>query len=52
VTYRDIAAGLTACLQLKEHQRAEYEQKITSLWDPSGQAMVTLSIRYWRACRL
>ncbi|KAF1776604.1 Pyridoxal phosphate-dependent transferase [Phytophthora cactorum] len=45
VTYGDIGAGLAACLQLREHQRQEYEQQITNLWDPSGHAMVTLSIR-------
>ncbi|KAF1793929.1 Pyridoxal phosphate-dependent transferase [Phytophthora cactorum] len=39
---RDIGAGLAACC---EHQRQEYEQQITNLWDPSGHAMVTLSIR-------
>lgn len=46
VTYRDIGAGLAACFQLKEHERDEYEHKITQRWDPSGHAMVTLSIRY------
>ncbi|TDH67122.1 hypothetical protein CCR75_004152 [Bremia lactucae] len=45
VTYSDIGAGLAACLQLQESQRFEYEHKITTLWDPSGHAMVTLSIR-------
>ncbi|ETL38650.1 hypothetical protein, variant 7 [Phytophthora nicotianae CJ01A1] len=45
VTYGDIGAGLAACLQLREHQRQEYEQNIANLWDPSGHAMVTLSIR-------
>ncbi|KAG6611886.1 uncharacterized protein IUM83_14205 [Phytophthora cinnamomi] len=38
VTYRDIGAGLAACLQLREQQRQDFEQKITSLWDPSGHA--------------
>ncbi|CAH0486102.1 unnamed protein product [Peronospora farinosa] len=45
VTYRDIGAGLAACLQLRERQRSEYEQKITKLWNSSGQTIVTLSIR-------
>ncbi|KAG7394247.1 hypothetical protein PHYBOEH_005446 [Phytophthora boehmeriae] len=45
VTYSDIGAGLAACLQLKEHRRDEMEHRITSLWDPNGQSMVTLSIR-------
>ncbi|KAL8008916.1 putative degT/DnrJ/EryC1/StrS aminotransferase, pyridoxal phosphate-dependent transferase [Plasmopara halstedii] len=29
VTYSDIRAGLIACLQLNEHQREEYEEKVT-----------------------
>ncbi|POM68370.1 Hypothetical protein PHPALM_15477 [Phytophthora palmivora] len=45
VTYQDIGAGLAACLQLREHQRLEYEEKITSLWDSTGHSMVTLSVR-------
>ncbi|KAH7484372.1 UDP-4-amino-4-deoxy-L-arabinose--oxoglutarate aminotransferase [Phytophthora ramorum] len=45
VTYRDIGAGMAACLQLREHQRPGYEQKISNLWDPSGHAMITLSVR-------
>ncbi|RQM13498.1 hypothetical protein DD237_003783 [Peronospora effusa] len=47
VTYRDIGAGLAACLQLRERQRSEYEQKITKLWNSTGQTVVTLSIRYY-----
>ncbi|CEG39916.1 hypothetical protein F444_10196 [Plasmopara halstedii] len=46
VTYSDIRAGLIACLQLNEHQREEYEEKVTKEWDPSGHTMVTLSIRF------
>ncbi|CAH0482666.1 unnamed protein product [Peronospora belbahrii] len=46
VTFRDIGVGLSACLQLRELERLEYEEKITQLWDPSGcNTMITLSIR-------
>ncbi|CAI5737275.1 unnamed protein product [Hyaloperonospora brassicae] len=45
VTYRDIAAGLAACLQRSESQRAELEVQISHLWDVRGRILLTLSIR-------
>ncbi|RLN91187.1 hypothetical protein BBJ28_00004765 [Nothophytophthora sp. Chile5] len=45
VTYSDIGAGIAACLRLREDQREDCEQKVTQLWDPNGQSMVTLSVR-------
>lgn len=50
ITYRDVAAGLQSCFTLRESQRGEYERKLTSHWDPSGQSMVTLSVRYASYC--
>jgi hypothetical protein len=46
VTYSDIVAGLRGCLSLSESQRDEYLTSIARHWDPSGDAMVTLSVRY------
>jgi hypothetical protein len=50
VSYADIAAGLRACLQLREHQREELEAQLARLWTPPGadgpsRCMVTLSVR-------
>ncbi|TMW62930.1 hypothetical protein Poli38472_005548 [Pythium oligandrum] len=45
VTYGDILSGIKSCMTLGEGQREEYERKIATHWDATGQSMVTLSVR-------